>query len=77
MKTNQIRRMTDGSLLLDVSLSTRTVDGEWIEDGIRLAGCVSLSSRIDGWNRVRNRHKFGDENLIRFKALSSWLHMQN
>lgn len=34
------------------------------------AGCVSLSRRIDGWNRVRNRHKFGDENLIRFKALS-------
>ncbi|KAF3547770.1 hypothetical protein DY000_02005713 [Brassica cretica] len=52
--------MADGSLLLGVCLS---VDGEWINDGIRLAGRMSLSSRI----HVRNRHKFGDENLMRFE----------
>ena len=33
-------------------------------------GLRSLSSRIVGWNGVNNRHKFGDENLIIFKALS-------
>ncbi|KAF2555165.1 hypothetical protein F2Q68_00017059 [Brassica cretica] len=38
----------------------------WREDGIWLAGLKSLSSWI-GWYGMRNRHKFGDENLIRFK----------
>ncbi|KAF3555960.1 hypothetical protein F2Q69_00015086 [Brassica cretica] len=42
----------------------------WREDGIWLAGLMSLSSWINGWDGVKNRHKFGDENLIRFKALS-------
>ena len=61
--------MADGSLLLGVCLS---VDGEWIDDRIRFAGRMSLSSRI----HVRNRHKFGDENLMRFEVLSSRLHTQ-
>ncbi|KAF3593226.1 hypothetical protein DY000_02020137 [Brassica cretica] len=41
----------------------------WNEDNTWLAGQMSLSSRIGGWNGVRNRHKFGNENLIRFKDL--------
>ncbi|KAF3602674.1 hypothetical protein F2Q69_00037673 [Brassica cretica] len=42
----------------------------WREDGIWLAELMSLSSWIRGWDGVKNRHKFADENLIRFKALS-------
>ena len=44
------RNMEDGSLLLDVYLSQqeqwRAVDSY----GIWLAGCISLSRQIDGWN---------------------------
>ncbi|KAF3596469.1 hypothetical protein DY000_02020149 [Brassica cretica] len=50
---------------------------KWREDGIWLAGLMSLSSWIGGWNGVRNHHKFHDKNLIRFKVLSSRLHTQN
>ena len=42
--------MGDGSLLLDVCLSQQE---QWMEVdsyGIWLAGCVSLSRQIDGWN---------------------------
>ena len=52
------------------SLSTRTGDGDGVKVESGLLAWSLSQGRIDGWNGMKNRHKFGDENLIRFKALS-------